>query len=51
MLEMFPAERMLLFASDYPHWDFDNPLRVFEHWPAELRQRVCADNAQELYRL
>jgi predicted TIM-barrel fold metal-dependent hydrolase len=51
LLEMFPAERMLMFASDYPHWDFDNPLRVFEHWPETLKQRVAAENARELYRL
>ena len=51
LLEMFPAERMLLYASDYPHWDFDNPLHVFKHWPETLKQRVAHENARELYRL
>ncbi len=25
MLEMFPVERMLMFSSDFPHWDGDTP--------------------------
>ena len=50
-LEMFPADQMLLFASDYPHWDFDNPRRALGHLPETLRQRIFVDNAKELYRL
>jgi predicted TIM-barrel fold metal-dependent hydrolase len=42
----------LLFASDYPHWDFDDPFRAF---PAGLsRQRgeqILAGNARAVYRL
>jgi predicted TIM-barrel fold metal-dependent hydrolase len=42
----------LLFASDYPHWDFDDPLRAF---PAGLapdrRKQILAANAKAVYRL
>jgi predicted TIM-barrel fold metal-dependent hydrolase len=42
----------LLFASDYPHWDFDDPatalpLRLTE----EQRQKFFLDNARALYRM
>ena len=40
---------MLLFATDYPHWDFDNPLYVpFDH---EWAEQVFDTNAREWYRL
>ena len=42
----------LLFASDYPHWDFDDPFRAF---PAgvtlEQHRSVCAENAKAVYRI
>ncbi len=40
---------MLLFASDYPHWDFEDPtfLRIPEDW----RERVLDTNAREVFGL
>jgi predicted TIM-barrel fold metal-dependent hydrolase len=42
----------VLFASDYPHWDFDDPVMAI---PASLaedeRRMIFADNAKALYRL
>ena len=49
LLDMVHAERTLLFSSDYPHWDFDDPKRVLSGLPADLRQRICVDNAREIY--
>jgi uncharacterized protein len=48
-LEDVGAGEMLLFASDYPHWDFDDPrlTRV----PAAWRDAVMDGNARSLYRL
>lgn len=47
--EMIHAERTLLFSSDYPHWDFDNPTRAIAGLPEETRRRVLVENALELY--
>jgi predicted TIM-barrel fold metal-dependent hydrolase len=52
VFDMMDARQTLLFASDYPHWDFDDPHRAL---PAklddELRQRILYTNAAELYGL
>jgi len=41
----------LLFATDYPHWDFDDPAQAL---PIKLtdaqRQAVFLDNAKAVYR-
>lgn len=42
----------ILFATDYPHWDFDAPDKVFPvRPPADLTRAIMADNAKRLYRL
>jgi predicted TIM-barrel fold metal-dependent hydrolase len=52
IFEMIHAERTLCFATDYPHWDFDDPTRVFpKKLSEELRRRIFYENAAELYRL
>ena len=43
MLDMFDAERTAIFASDYPHWEFDNPLAALNFIPAShnvLKRRI-----------
>jgi predicted TIM-barrel fold metal-dependent hydrolase len=50
-LEWTHAEQLLLFSSDYPHWDFDDPTFVARRLPQEIRERVLATNAIELYGL
>ena len=43
------AEKTLMFSSDYPHWDFDDPARALTWLPEGIRHRVRAENAIELY--
>src|SRR3954464_10007703 len=49
LFEIARADRTLMFSSDYPHWDFDDPRHALTARPAESRQRVKVDNAVETY--
>jgi predicted TIM-barrel fold metal-dependent hydrolase len=40
----------ILFATDYPHWDFDDPLHAFKIRLTDTEKRmVFADNARQVY--
>ena len=42
----------LLFSSDYPHWDFDDPFRAFPAGlPRDRYKQVLTANARSVYRL
>ncbi|MCM3569026.1 amidohydrolase family protein [Neobacillus mesonae] len=51
LIQMVKAEDMLLFASDYPHWDGDERDSAFLHFPDDLKQKIFYDNAKNSYRL
>ena len=51
MLEMFDVGRMVMFSSDFPHWDGDTPDFAARAFPAALRPRVLGETARELYGL
>ena len=43
---------MLMFATDYPHWDFDAPDQALPgRLPLRIRAKIMAENARALYRL
>ncbi|WP_337830131.1 amidohydrolase family protein [Pseudonocardia sp. TMWB2A] len=41
----------IMFASDYPHWDFDSPTSAPRLFPADLREPIMGSNACRLYGL
>ena len=43
------AGEILVYASDYPHWDWDAPGAILPGFDDALRGRVMAENARELY--
>jgi predicted TIM-barrel fold metal-dependent hydrolase len=52
IFEMIDAAETLMFSSDYPHWDGDDPRFVLPRSLDEAtRQRIFYDNAAELYGL
>ena len=44
-------ENLLMFATDYPHWDFDAPRQALGRLPEAWRERIASENARALYRL
>lgn len=51
LLDMFPADKMLMFATDFPHWDGDTPDFSMRMLPESLRQPVMWETASKLYKL
>ena len=51
ILDMFDSPNMLMYSSDYPHWDGDTPDYVARAIPEELRPRVMSETAREFYKL
>lgn len=50
LLEEMRADRTLLFSSDYPHWDADNPVSIFRgRLPKQIASRVAYENAVETF--
>jgi predicted TIM-barrel fold metal-dependent hydrolase len=51
LFEMCAADQIVMFSTDYPHWDFDNPKVVLNALPKTMRQNIMAGNASKLYGL
>jgi predicted TIM-barrel fold metal-dependent hydrolase len=52
LLEQLAMNDRLMFATDYPHWDFDSPDRALPNeLPLALKRAILAENARKLYKL
>lgn len=51
LLDMIQAEKTVMFATDYPHWDNDEPTFVLRNLPDQLKKRIAGETAKELYQL
>jgi predicted TIM-barrel fold metal-dependent hydrolase len=50
LIDMMGSDRILMFSTDYPHFDFDSPLRALPpRLPEELRNRIVRQNAIDFY--
>lgn len=52
-MKMIRAETQLLFASDYPHWDFNLPSTIYDlpFLSENAKRRILGENARELFKL
>jgi hypothetical protein len=48
-LEHIGSDRMLLFSTDYPHWQFDGEDTLPDGLPEAAIRRILIDNALETY--
>ncbi|MBV9786180.1 MAG: amidohydrolase, partial [Acidisphaera sp.] len=49
LFEQLGSDRLLLFSTDYPHWQFDGMAALPEGLPADLVRRITSDNPLETY--
>jgi len=49
LIEQIDSDRMLLFASDYPHWQFNGDAVLPPGLSADLLRRIRVDNPLETY--
>jgi predicted TIM-barrel fold metal-dependent hydrolase len=52
-MKMLDGENSLLYASDYPHWDFDVPARIYDlpFLSEQGRRNILGANAARLFGL
>jgi hypothetical protein len=52
MLAHMDMDDKLMFATDYPHWDFDAPDQALRYVSdRDVKKQIMAENARELYDL
>jgi len=51
ILGMFPSSTMIMFSTDFPHWDGDLPDFAGRAFPKDLRPSILGGTASQLYRL
>lgn len=51
MLEMLHGDETLIYCSDFPHFDWNDPVTVFPKLSGNMHQRIFAANALEMLRI
>jgi uncharacterized protein len=49
LVDQIGSDRMLLFSTDYPHWQFDGDAAIPAHIPASIVKRMRSDNPLETF--
>lgn len=51
IIDWIEGGRTLMFATDFPHWDWDDPEMTLAGYPDDLRRRIFSENAMRTYGL
>ena len=51
MLEMLHSDETLVFCTDFPHWDWNDPVTVLPKLDERTHRRIFAENALDLLRI
>jgi uncharacterized protein len=52
LVDLYDGERTTMFASDWPHHDFDHPMKLAQvPFTAEAQRRIFGENALEFFRI
>jgi len=52
LLEAMDAENLMMFSSDYPHYDTDVPTEIFPRKaPERMKNKILYENAKKFYNL
>lgn len=51
ILKMMNGGKLLMYSSDYPHWDNDMPTRILLSLDSETKKNILYNNAKEFYSL
>jgi hypothetical protein len=52
LLSLYEGENNTVFASDWPHHDFDHPMKVYQiPFTADVRRKIFGENALHLFKI
>ena len=50
LYEQIGGQTQIMFSSDFPHWDFDDPFKILPgKTAADMKRRILRENARRLY--
>ncbi|QQE81331.1 amidohydrolase [Alicyclobacillus sp. SO9] len=49
VIEGLESEDMICFSTDYPHWDYDSPIRALPSLDFPLKEKIYSTNAKAMY--
>jgi uncharacterized protein len=49
LIDWMESDELLVYSSDYPHWDYDAPQEAVKGVPEDLQRKILFENAAALY--